>query len=282
MPNPIADPLVETVDSDADSPLAHIEATRAGAATVRINRPQRRNPLESLTIAALHDAFETLRGAEGVRIVFIRGAGGHFSGEVGAEDVRLWGDLNEDDHRQDALAVARMLKTLSEIPALTVALVEGDAFGAGAGMAAACDMALAVADARFGFSAVRLGLPPALITPYVVEAVGARAARALLTLGRPFDAAHAQAIGLVHEVVADAAALEASKDRLAEDILACAPGALAETKEIIRRAAGRPIDHDLIEDLAHRRARAMVGDEAREGAAALLEGRPPSWTSISG
>lgn len=280
MPNPIADPLVEAVDSDADSPLAHIDATPMGAATVWINRPQRHNVLDSMTIAALHEAFETLRGAEGVRIVFIRGTGGHFSGDLGAEDLRLWGDLNEDDHRQDALAVARMLKTLSEIPALTVALVEGDVFGVGAGMAAACDMALAAADARFGFPAVRLGLPPSPVTPYVVEALGARRARALLGLGRSFDAAQALAIGLVNEVVADAAALAAARDRLAEDVLACAPGALAETKEVIRRVAGRPIDHDLIEDLAHRRARAMVGEEAREGAAALLGGRPPSWTSI--
>jgi methylglutaconyl-CoA hydratase len=280
MPNPIADPLVEAVDSDAESRLVHIDATPTGAATVWINRPQRRNALDSLTVAALHEVFETLRGAEGVRVVFIRGTGGCFSADVEADDVRLWGDLNEDDHRHDALGVARMLKTLSDIPSLTVALVEGDAFGAGAGMAAACDVALATADARFGFSAVRLGLPPALITPYVVEAVGVRAARAVLAQGRPFDAAYALAIGLVHQVVADAAGLEAARDKLAEDILACAPGALAETKEIIRRVAGRPIDHALIEDLAHRRARAMVGDEGREGAAALLEGRPPSWTSI--
>jgi methylglutaconyl-CoA hydratase len=280
MPNPIADPLVEGVDNDVSNGQVRIEATRAGAATVWIDRPARRNAFDSLTVAALHEAFETLKGAEGVRIVFLRGVGGQFGDGADLDWVRLSADLNEDDHRRDALAVARMLKTLSEIPALTVALVEGAAIGAAAGLAAACDMAVASADARFGFPAVRLGQLPAPVAPYLIEAVGPRAARALLALGQTFDAAHAEKIGLVGQVVADAAALDAAQAALALDILACAPGAMAEAKAWVRHVAGRAVDHDLMEEAARHAARVRASDEGCEGVAALADGGKPAWTAI--
>ena len=187
MTNPIADPMVESVDSDADSKLVRIESTPEGAVTVWINRPARKNAFDSLTIAALHEAFETVSGAEGARIVFVRGAGASFSAGADVQWMRNAVDLTEDDNRADALNMARMLKALSDLPFLTVALVEGAAFGGGVGLVAACDMAVATASAKFSFSEVKLGLVPATISPYVVAAIGPRAAKALFATARLWD-----------------------------------------------------------------------------------------------
>jgi methylglutaconyl-CoA hydratase len=279
MPNPISDPIVETLDTDATSDLVRIEATEAGAATVWINRPTRRNAFDSSTIAALHEAFETLHGQDGIRIIFVRGVGGAFSAGADLDWMREAAILTEADNHADAMALAHMLKTLHDLRPLTVALVEGPAFGGGAGLVAACDMAIATADAKFAFSEVKLGLIPATISPYVVAAIGPRAARALFATGEIFDATYAEKIGLVRAVVPDAAALAAARNKLAVDILACAPGAMGEAKQLAFDVWAAPIDHVLMEDTARRIARARVGDEGREGVDAFLNKRPAAWTS---
>ena len=276
MTNPIADPLVEVPDTDAASKLVHIEATPDGVATVTLNRALRRNAFNAELIAALHEAFETLQGAEGVRVVFLRGAGGTFSAGADLEWMRDAIDRTEADNRDDAYQMARMLKSLWDIPALTVALVEGGAFGGGAGLAAACDMAVATSDAKFSFSEVRLGIIAATISPYVVAAVGPREARGLFATGRLFDAAYAEKIGLVTEVVADAAELDAARDRIATDMTACAPGAVAESKRLVDDVAYQPIE-DVMDETAKRIARIRISDEGQEGVRAFLEKRKPSW-----
>jgi methylglutaconyl-CoA hydratase len=280
MPNPISDPLVENVISPdvAEAPV-RIEANERGVATVTINRAHRRNAFDAPTIAALAEAFETLQGAEGVRIVFLRGSGGSFSAGADLDWMRIAADWSEDDNRDDAVGLAKMLKALSDIPALTVALVEGAAFGGGAGLVAVCDIAIATADARFAFSEVKLGLTPATISPYVVNAIGPRVAKGLFATGRAFDAAYAQSIGLIQEVAADAAALDAAKARLEDEIMACAPGAVAAIKQLVWDVWGKPIDHGLMQDTARRIAKARVGDEGREGVAAFLAKRKPSWAT---
>ena len=277
MPNPIADPLVENVDTDATSSLVRIEATPDGVATITINSPATKNAFDAQVIAALHQAFETMHGAEGVRVVFLRGEGGTFSAGANLDWMAAAADLTEADNRDDAMAMAAMLKTLWDIPALTVALVEGGAFGGGAGLAAACDMAIAVEGTKFSFSEVRLGLIAATISPYVVRAIGPRHARALFATGRVFDAAHAETIGLVGGVVA-ADGLAAAKERIAREIMACAPGAVEESKRLVDHVFGRHIDHGLMEDTARRIAARRVSDEGREGVAAFLERRKPSWS----
>ena len=278
MPNPIADPLVENVDTDATSSLVRIEATPDGVATITINSPTTKNAFDAQVIAALHQAFETMHGAEGVRVVFLRGEGGTFSAGANLDWMAAAADLTEADNRDDAMAMAAMLKTLWDIPALTVALIEGGAFGGGAGLAAACDMAIAVEGTKFSFSEVRLGLIAATISPYVVRAIGPRHARALFATGRVFDAAHAETIGLVGGVVA-ADGLAAAKERIAREIMACAPGAVEESKRLVDHVFGRHIDHGLMEDTARRIAARRVSDEGREGVAAFLERRKPSWNA---
>ena len=277
MPNPIADPLVEVTDNDAQSRLVLVDATPAGIATVTINRAVKKNAFNAEVIGALREAFETLEGADGVRVVFVTGAGGTFSAGADIEWMRAAADHTEADNRDDAMQMAIMLKHLHDLPALTVALVEGAAFGGGAGLAAACDMAIATADARFAFSEVKLGLIAATISPYVIAAIGRRRARSLFATGRTFDPAAARDFGLIDEVVADSAALTAARDKIAREIMACAPGAVAQSKRLVEHVAGREIDHGLMEETAHRIARARSSPEGREGTRAFLERRRPSW-----
>ncbi|HWA61571.1 MAG TPA: enoyl-CoA hydratase-related protein [Caulobacteraceae bacterium] len=277
MPNPIADPLVEGIDTDAQSDLVLLEATPEGVATLTINRAERRNAFNDEVIRALTQALETLEGADGVRVVFLRGAGGSFSAGADLEWMRDAIDFSEADNRDDAMRLAVMLKRLYDLPALTVALVEGAAFGGGAGLVAACDMAVATADAKFAFSEARLGLIPATISPYVVTAIGPRKSRSLFATARVFDAAFAREIGLVDEVVADVAALEAARDRIAGEIRACGPQAVDESKRLVEHIVGRHIDHALLEETARRIAAKRVGEEGQEGVRAFLERRKPRW-----
>jgi methylglutaconyl-CoA hydratase len=277
MPNPIVDPLVEGVDSDAVSPLVHLDATVEGIATVTLNRPEKKNAFNAELIAALAETFETLHGAEGVRAVFIRGAGATFSAGADLEWMRAAAEFSDAQNRQDAFELARMLKLLWDIPALTVALVEGSVYGGGGGLVAACDMAVAAQNARFCFSEVRLGLIPATISPYVVHAIGPKAARGLFATARLFDAAYAEKIGLVTEVVADSVALDAARDRIAREILVCAPGAVAESKKLVDAVYGERIDHGLMEETARLIARARASEEGQEGVRAFLDKTKPTW-----
>ena len=280
MTNPIADPLVEVVDTDATSDLVLIEATPEGAVTVTINRAEKKNAFNAEVIAALHEAFETLQNQEHVRIVFLTGAGGAFSAGADLEWMKSAVEWSEDDNRDDAMGLARMLKALHDIPALTVALVDGPAFGGGAGLVAACDMAVATSASKFAFSEVRLGLTPATISPYVVAAIGARNAKVLFATGRIFGALDAQEWGLVQEVTADAAGLAMIKEGLSKGILESAPGAVADAKKLVDDVAGREIDNDLMHETAKRIAARRVSEEGQEGVRAFLERRKPSWTTV--
>jgi methylglutaconyl-CoA hydratase len=275
--NPIADPFVESPDTDATSTLVEIEATPEGAVTVTLNRPQKKNAFDVGLIGALREAFETLRDQENLRVVFVRGAGGIFSAGADLEWMRDAVDHTEEDNRDDAMQMAIMLKHLHDIPALTVALVEGGAYGGGAGLVAACDMAVSMANARFSFSEVRLGLIPATVSPYVVAAIGPRRARRLFSTGEIFDAERAREFGLVDEVVADTEAMEAAKARIATTMLACAPGAVEESKRLVGEVAYVEIDHGLMQHTAKRIAAQRVGDEGQAGVRAFLDGRKPPW-----
>ena len=279
MPNPISDPLVENVVVDDIASVVTVESTTDGVAVVSINRPAKKNAFDALTIEGLTEVFRTLQGADHVRVVFLRGEGGTFSAGGDLEWMAASADLTEADNRADALTVATMLKALTEIPAVTVALIEGSAFGGGAGLAAACDLAVAVRGTKFAFSEVKLGLIPAMIAPYIVNAIGPRQAKALFVTGRVFDADRAYELGLIDEVVADAGALAAAKTRITAEIMTCAPGAVAEAKTLAWDVWSRDIDHGLMEETAKRLARQRAGEEGQEGVRAFLAKRKPDWAS---
>lgn len=280
MTNPIADPLVEGPDSDLLSDLVTLEATPQGAVTVTINRAEKKNAFNAEVIAALLQTFETLHGQEHVRIVFLAGAGDAFSAGADLAWMRQAVDWDEERNRDDAMQLARMLKALHDIPALTVALVDGAAFGGGAGLVAACDMAVATPNAKFSFSEVRLGLTPATISPYVVAAVGPRNAKVLFATARVFGAEEALHFGLVHELVPDAATMAVIKDALAAGMLDCAPGAVADAKALVDHVAAHRLDHGLMEETAKRIAARRVSDEGQEGVRAFLDRRKPGWAEV--
>lgn len=256
-----------------------LDVTPAGVAIVTINRPDSRNAFDELVIANLAEHFETLKGADHVRAVFLRGAGDVFCAGADIDWMRRGGERSFEDNEADALSLARMLKHLHELPQLTVALVQGAAMGGGAGLVAACDVAVATKDARFSFSEVRLGLTPATISPYVVEAIGPRLTRALFMTGETFDGAYAEKIGLVQYSVDTAAELEGMMEHLVDLTLKAAPGAVADAKALVRAVVGRRVDDALARETAHRIAQRRASPEGREGIAAFLAKRKPGWSS---
>ncbi len=277
MSDPIASPFVADPGEADLGRCVILDASPSGVAMVMINRPDRKNAFNAQTIAELTEAFESLHGADHIRVVFLRGVGGTFSAGADLDWMAAAADWSEDDNRADALGLAHMLKALHDIPALTVALVDGAAFGGGAGLVAACDTAIATEGSRFSFSEVKLGLTPATISPYVVAAIGQRAALRLFATGRPFGPHEALRLGLVEQVVKDAAALTEIQEVLATEMVAAAPGAVADCKLLVRDVAGKPVDKALMEDTARRIARRRVSEEGQEGVRAFLAKRKPSW-----
>ncbi len=248
-----------------------------GVAVVTLNRPEKRNAFDELMIANLAEHFETLKGADHVRVVFLRGAGESFCAGADIDWMRRQAGRTLEDNEADALALARTLKHLHDLPQLTVALVQGAAMGGGAGLVAACDVAVALRDTRFRFSEVRLGLIPAAISPYVIEAIGPRWAKALFATAESFDGTYAERIGLIQYSLADEAELQAMMAHLTELALAAAPGAVADAKALVRFVAGHKIDDGLAKETARRIAQRRASAEGREGLAAFLEKRKPGW-----
>ncbi|WP_298127132.1 enoyl-CoA hydratase-related protein [Brevundimonas sp.] len=275
--NAIAHPFVADPAPDANDSLVRIDSTPEGIVFITINRPEKKNAFDAATIAALHEAFETLHGADHVRLVFLRGAGGTFCAGADLGWMRDAADWSEGDNRDDAMGLAKMLKSLHDVPALTVALVEGAAMGGGAGLVAACDMAVAVKGAKFAFSEVRLGLIPATIAPYVIEAVGARTARRLFATAEAFDADAAAAFGLVDRVLDSADGIDGVVSELSEAMKVCAPGAVGDAKRLVHEVAGQKVDRGIMEETAKRIARARVSEEGQEGVRAFLDKRKPRW-----
>lgn len=255
------------------------EFTPSGIATVTLNRPARRNAFDEAMIAALADVFETLRGSDHVRMVVLRGAGPMFCAGADIEWMRRQGHHSTDENLADARALAEMLHRLDTLPQLTVAAVQGGAYGGGLGLIAACDVAYALDGAAFAFSEVRLGLTPATISPYVVRATGPRAARALFATAAPFDAHRAAGLGLIDAIAADPAELDGLIDRLAGQILAAAPEAVADAKQLVDDVAFRPISPELRALTAQRIATRRASEEGREGLAAFLDRRRPDWSA---
>ena len=254
-----------------------LNTTRAGVAVVTLNRPKVHNAFNPDVINKLSDIFETLRGADHVRVVMIEGAGPSFSAGADLAWMRAAADYTTSDNREDAGGMAGMLHKLDTLPQMTIALVHGAAMAGGCGILSACDMAIATKNASFALSEVRLGIIPAVISPYVIRAIGPRAAHRYFLTAERFDSAMALALGLVHIVVEDNDALAKESERLVQQVFSCAPGAIHAAKELIAAVAGRPIDNHIMSDTARRIAERRASDEAKEGLSAFLEKRKPKW-----
>ena len=248
-----------------------------GVAVVTLNRPEKKNAFSGDMIAQLIEVFSTLKTQDHVRLVFLRGAGGTFSAGADLDWMRAAADYTEAENRADARELGQMLHALYTLPQATCAIVEGAAMGGGAGLVAACDLAVGLEGAVFSFSEAKLGLIPAVISPYVTQAIGPRNARACFVTARRFDASQALLMGLLTDVAMDLNALDALIERISVDVLASAPGAVAACKQLVEDVWAARIDETVIEDTARRIAARRISEEGREGIAAFLDKRKAVW-----
>ena len=247
-------------------------------ARVTLSRPDRHNAFDASLIAELRAAFDGLarETEESLRAVVLAGDGPSFCAGADVDWMRAATTLDTEANEQDALAMADMFEAIDTCPAPVVARVHGAALGGGMGLLAVSDIVIAESGTRFGFTETRLGILPAVISPFVIAKIGESNARALFPGGRRFDALRAQRIGLVHEVVEGEAALDAAVDVAITDLLAAGPTAARAAKSIIREVRGLP--HGSTKwHTARIIARQRTSAEAAEGFAAFTEKRDPSW-----
>jgi len=260
--------------NDTDSVLLDIDSR--GVARVTLNRPEIHNAIDDALIARLTAVLAELDGNAAVRTVLLAANGKSFCAGADFHWMRRMAGYSQAENMADAERLGEMLRRLNGLSKPTVALVQGGSYGGGVGLVACCDIAIAAETARFSLSEVKIGLIPATISPYVVRAIGQRAARRYFITGEVIDAAEARRLGLVHEVV-PAAELEAAGERMVTTLRDGGPMAQAANKELIARVADRPVDAEMIADTARRIAEARATDEAAEGMAAFFAKRPPAW-----
>ncbi len=245
-------------------------------ATVWLNRPDVHNAFDPLMIEALDEAFSALGKEPGVRVIVIAGEGRTFSAGADLEWMRSIADQGIDENLADAHRLADMLARIRDCPKPVVARVHGAALGGGSGLVAASDIAIAANGTRFAFSEARLGIVPAVISPFVVPRIGIAAARELFLTGEPFDAARAESIGLVSRVV-PLEEMDASIDDCVASLSKAGPEAQAAIKSMLRQLSVGS-DESEVRDLTVRLiAERRASNEGREGMAAFLERREPRW-----
>jgi len=263
----------------AEDPLL-IETGKDGVTRLTLNRPEVHNAFDDDMIGRLTDALRAAESDPACRAVVLRSNGRNFSAGADLNWMRRVASYTTGENRADALRLAEMLRTLNRLAKPTVALVQGAAFGGGVGLIACCDIVVSVPEAKFALTEVRLGIIPAVISPYVVSAIGERAARRYLLTAERFDAAEAQRLGLVH-IVCDAAELEARGAALLDELAKNGPDAIGECKSLIFAVSRGPVDQAMIADTAERITRLRASDEGHEGLNAFLDKRPPSWLTDS-
>ena len=247
-----------------------------GIGRITLNRPEVRNAFNDDTIADLTSAFADMGARTDVRAIVLAADDPAFCAGADLNWMRRMAGYSRAENIDDAGKLAAMLRTIAECPKPTVARVQGDVYAGGMGLVAACDMAVSVDTAWFCLSEVKIGLVPATISPYVLRAMGARAAQRYFLTAERFTAAEAHRIGFVHEVVA-AEALDATVDGLLKALTGAGPAAVTACKELIADVNGRPIDDALVARTVEGIADIRTSEEGREGVHAFLQKRKPSW-----
>ena len=258
--------MSERLQLHRDGPVARLRMTRADV----------HNAFDAELIAELTAALDEMAGDAAIRVLVLEADGASFSAGADLHWMRGMAAASEADNRTDSLALARLMRTLDELPKPTIARVQGAAFGGGVGLVACCDIAIGVPDAKFGLTESKLGLLPAVISPYVIAAIGARNARRYFATAEIFSAEEAQRIGLLHDVV-NATTLDTAVQRQIDLLLKAGPIASASAKQLVRDVAahGDGAKHDA--DNAALIARLRVSPEGQEGLIAFLDKRKPNW-----
>ena len=249
---------------------------REAIALVALARPEVHNAFNETLIAELTRALQALDQDQSVRAVVLLGEGKSFCAGADLNWMKKMAGYGRAENLADATALATMLKTLHRLSKPTIARVHGAAFGGGVGLVACCDIAFAALDTTFSLSEAKLGLIPATVGPYVIEAIGVRQARRYFLSAERFSAAEAFRIGLVHDI-SPIEELDGKINELLGALLLAGPKAQVEAKALIRAVSQRPIDDEVIADTASRIARVRGSTEGKEGVAAFLEKRPPAW-----
>ncbi len=255
---------------------------RGGVLHLWLNRPDRRNALSSQMVGEIASTFAAIAMDRSVRIVVLRGAGGTFcaGGDIASMSVAQAPPPGASDElRDNNRRFGAMLEAINTAPQAVIAAVEGYAMGGGFGLACVADITITTADARFALSEATIGVVAAAVSPFVVQRIGLAAARRLAVTAARIDGAEARAIGLANVVVEDGAALDAAVRDACNYVLKCAPQAIAATKGLMLRAAGSDVVADLLDDAAASFAASVRGAEGREGTAAFVEKRKPSWVT---
>ena len=243
-------------------------------ATVTLNRPDKHNAFDDEIIAQLRQAFAEVAAREDVRAMVLASEGKNFSAGADLAWMKRMATYDHAENVADARGLAAMLKALYEMPQPTIARVQGAAFGGAVGLVSCCDMAIAGDSASFCLSEVKIGLIPATISPYVIRAIGERAARRYFVTAERFNADIARSLGLVSAVCED---LDAGVQDMLETLLANGPVATRAAKRLVADMVGRELDDALIEDTCVRIADIRGSDEGREGLDAFLNKRTPGW-----
>jgi len=245
-------------------------------ARITLTRPEVRNAFNDEVIQQLKAAFESVGANSDVRAVVLAAEGPAFCAGADLNWMRRMADYTRDENLADAGQLAAMLKAIYQCPKPTIAAVQGDVFAGGMGLVAACDMAVSVRTATYCLSEVKLGLIPATISPYVIRAMGARAAHRYFLTAERFSAEEAHRIGFVHELV-DTDALDAKVAELAAALVSASPAAVRACKRLVQDVAEREIDEALIAATVEGIADIRASDEGREGVASFLQKRKPAW-----
>jgi methylglutaconyl-CoA hydratase len=257
--------------------MPHLQINTVGhVATVTLDRPDVRNAFNDEVIIELTTAFRDLGQRDHIRCIVLAAAGTAFCAGADLNWMRRMAEYTREENLADAAQLATMLRTIYECPKPTIAQVQGDAYAGGTGLVAACDIAISANTANYCLSEVRLGLIPATISPYVIRAMGARAAHRYFLTAERFDAQEAHRIGFVHEVV-DASALEARVAELAQTLVNAGPQAVRLCKKLVQDVADHDITPALVQMTVEGIADIRVSAEGREGVQSFLQKRKPSW-----
>jgi len=264
------------------SNLIEIDADPRGIMTLTLNRPDVHNAFDDRLIAGLTRALERIDQESSVRAVVLTGSGASFSAGADLNWMRSMASANEEENRQDSLRLATLMRTLTFLNKPTIARVNGSAFGGGVGLLTCCDIAVANSAAKFGLTEVKLGLVPAVISPYVINAIGPRQAMRLFLTGEVFGAEHAERIQLVHQT-ATADELDDAVEEQLNWLLKAGPEAVKAAKSLVGAVVARTAEGQAKMDAqtAALIARLRVSSEGQEGLAAFLDKRRPSWCGES-
>lgn len=247
-----------------------------GVVTVTLNRPDIHNAFDAFLIEDLHTLFHAMEEREDVRALVLTGAGQSFSAGADLNWMKSAAEQSQHENFTDAMQLSNMMDALYNLPMTTIAKVNGTAMGGGLGLCACCDIAVAVDSALFALSEVKLGIIPAVISPYVIQAIGVRESHRWFQTGERFGAAEAMRIGLLHKIC-PVEGLDGAVEAMLKEILKSGPEAVRASKDLLREIAGRELDDATRRETAQRIAIQRASKEGREGLSAFLEKRKPIW-----